>query len=278
MRVSTRIALAVLGGWLVLAAASPLVSGNANTVDLPAVLSGPSLHSPLGRDDLGRSVAERVVSGAAVSFGIASAVVAVAAVVGITLGLVAGWHGGMIDLVLVRIMDVFLAFPGMLLAIALAGTLGAGAGNVVIALAVVGWVGFARLTRAQTLSLRRRDHVLVARALGVPAPVIVVRHVLPLAAAPLIVEATFGLAGVVVAEAGLSFLGLGVQAPSPSWGSMIRDGTRYMLVAPHLVLVPGIALMSAVVALNVLGDRLHDRFQRHERPSRPSPSPDMERI
>lgn len=265
MRTSTRAAVSVLLAWLAIAAIGPLLPWDPDAVDLPNVLAPPSLSVPLGRDDLGRSVAARLAAGAAVSFAVASAVVAVAAVVGVTLGLLAGWRGGAVDLLLVRTMDVFLAFPGMLLAIALAGTLGAGLGNIVIALALVGWVGFARLTRAQTLSLRRRDHVLVARAMGVPAPVIVLRHVLPLAAAPLIVEATFGLAGVIVAEAGLSFLGLGIQAPSASWGSMIRDGTRYMLVAPHLVVVPGLALMSVVVALNLLGDRLRDRYQMHAR-------------
>jgi peptide/nickel transport system permease protein len=155
---------------------------------------------------------------------------------------------------------VFLAFPGILLAIALAGVLGPGLGNVVLALAAVGWVGFARLTRAQVMSLRSRDHVLAARALAVSPAHILARHLLPLAAAPLIIEATFGVAAIIVAEAGLSFLGLGVQPPQASWGSMIRDGVAYMLVAPHLVIAPGLALALVVLAVNLAGDWLRDRL------------------
>jgi len=187
-------------------------------------------------------------------------VVLLSAVVGTLVGGVAGFAGGWSDLIVVRVIDVFLAFPGILLAIALAGILGPGLGNVVIALAAVGWVGYARLVRAQVLSLRRRDHVLAARALGAGPSRILRRHLLPLAVAPLIVEATFGVAGAVVAEAGLSFLGLGVQPPSASWGSMIRDGVAHMLVAPHLVAAPGLALMLVVLAVNLLGDRLRDHL------------------
>ncbi len=129
-----------------------------------------------------------------------------------------------------------------------------------IALTAVGWVGYARLARAQVLSLRQREHVQAAEALGCSRRRIMLRHLLPLMAAPLIVEATFGIAAVVIAEAGLSFLGLGVQPPAASWGSMIRDGTRYMLVAPHMVLAPGVAMLAVVLAVNLLGDRLRDRL------------------
>ena len=145
-----------------------------------------------------------------------------------------------------------------LLAIALAAVLGPGVENIVFALSVVGWVGFARLSRAQVLSLKRRDHVLAARVLGASRWRIITRHLLLLSVAPFIVEATFGVAAVIVSEAGLSFLGLGVQPPDASWGSMIRDGARYMLVAPHMVLVPGLSLALVVLALNLLGDKLRD--------------------
>jgi peptide/nickel transport system permease protein len=138
--------------------------------------------------------------------------------------------------------------------------MGPGLDNLVIALSVVGWVGFARLARAQTLSLKQRDHVAAAVALGTGQAVILWRHLLPLIAAPLIVEATFGIAGMVIAEAGLSFLGLGIQPPAASWGSMIRDGTGYMLMAPHMVLAPGLAILLVVFSLNLLGDRLRDRL------------------
>ncbi len=158
-----------------------------------------------------------------------------------------------------------MAFPGILLAIALASILGPGLNNLVIALSVVGWVGYARLARAQILSLKTREHVLAAKALGVGESTIILRHLLPLAAAPLLVEATFGVASVVVAEAGLSFLGLGMQPPDASWGSMIRDGARYMLVAPHLVAVPGLAIFVVVLAVNIVGDRLRDAWDPRHR-------------
>ena len=159
---------------------------------------------------------------------------------------------------IVRIIDIFIAFPGILLAIALAGLLGPGIANAVIALAVVGWVGFARLARAQTLTVKHREHIDAARSLGTGRWRIGARHLLPLITAPLIVEATFGIASVVIAEASLSFLGLGVQPPAASWGSMIRDGTRYMLVSPHMVLAPGLAILLVVLSINLLGDRLRD--------------------
>jgi peptide/nickel transport system permease protein len=261
MRLPTRIAVGILIAWCALAAFSPFVSSDPEEIELSRILAEPSSEQLMGRDDLGRSISARVTAGAGVSFAIALSVVAFALLIGTSIGLYSGWKGGIIDLLIVRLMDVFLAFPGILLAIALAGILGPGAGNVVIALTVVGWVGFARLARAQTLSVKHRDHVSVAVALGTPPPVIVMRHILPLISAPIIVEITFGLAGVIVGEAGLSFLGLGIQPPTASWGSMIRDGTRYMLIAPHLVIMPGLALMSVVMALNLVGDRLRDHWQ-----------------
>ena len=138
--------------------------------------------------------------------------------------------------------------------------MGPGINNVVIALSVVGWVGFARLARAQVLSIKHQEHILAAHSLGTRPPTIIWRHLIPLIMAPLIVESTFAVAGAVISEAGLSFLGLGVQPPEASWGSMIRDGARYLLVAPHMVLVPGVALMLVVLAVNLLGDQLRDRL------------------
>lgn len=250
----------VLLAWVLAALLGPFLADSANRVDLPRILAPPSAGLPLGADDLGRPVLARLAAGAGTSLAVGFGVVAVSVVVGACLGGIAGFAGGWIDLVIVRLIDVFLAFPGILLAIALAGILGPGLANVVIALAVVSWVGYARLVRAQVLSLRQRDHVLAARALGARPVRILLRHLLPLAAAPLIVEATFGVAGAVVAEAGLSFLGLGVQPPAASWGSMIRDGVSHMLTAPHLVAAPGVALMLVVLAVNLLGDRVRDRL------------------
>jgi peptide/nickel transport system permease protein len=242
---------ALIGPWLPLAP---------DRIELTQILVPPSLQQPLGTDDLGRSVLARLIVGARTSCLVAFGVVSLSLLLGVLVGAVAGYLGGWVDLMIVRLIDVFLAFPGILLAIALAAVLGPGLGNLVIALAAVGWVGYARLTRAQILSLRRRDHVLAARALALSGPRILLRHLLPLAAAPLIVEASFGIASVVVAEAGLSFLGLGIQPPAASWGSMIRDGVAYLLVAPHLVLAPGLALLLVVLAVNLVGDRLRDRL------------------
>ena len=244
--------------WLVMAFAAPWLPLHPERISLSQILALPSSGAWLGADDLGRPILDRLVMGAATSFHVAVWVVLISAALGSLIGTLSAYFGGVADLVIVRVMDIFLAFPGILLAIALAGIMGPGLGNVVVALSVVGWVGFARLARAQVLSLKHRDHVTAAVALGAPSGRIVRRHLLPLIAAPLIVEATFGIAGVVIAEAGLSFLGLGVQPPQASWGNMIRDGARYMLVAPHMVLAPGIALMLVVLAVNLLGDRLRD--------------------
>jgi len=250
----------ILGLWALAALVGPLLPLDPNGIDLTRILAVPGGRDWLGTDDLGRPVLDRLLVGARTSFVVGFGVVLVSMLVGALIGGVAGFVGGWTDLVVVRIIEVFLAFPGILLAIALAGILGPGLGNVVVALAVVGWVGYARLARAQIQSLRSRDHVLAARALGVRPAQILLRHLLPLASAPLIIEATFGIAAVVIAEAGLSFLGLGVQPPTASWGSMIRDGVAYMLVAPHLVLAPGLAMMLVVLAVNLAGDRLRDRL------------------
>lgn len=256
----TVLPLVILAAWLGAALVGPSLPVSPNRVDLPAILAGPGPDALLGNDDLGRPVLDRLVAGARVSFVVGVGVVTLSALIGVLVGAVGAFAGGWLDLLLVRLIDVFLAFPGILLAIALAGVMGPGIDNLVIALSAVGWVGYARLARAQILTIKRRDHVSAARALGVGPARILTRHLLPLALAPLIVEATFGVAGAVVAEAGLSFLGLGVQPPEASWGSMIRDGVGYMLVAPHLVVAPGVAIALVVLAVNLLGDRLRDRL------------------
>lgn len=254
--------------WLAAALLAPVLPLDPNQVQLPKVLEGPGAGAWLGHDELGRPLLDRLIAGARTSLLVALSVVAISIFVGTVIGMISAWLGGFWDHLVVRIIDVFLAFPGILLAIALAGILGPGIENVVFALAAVGWVGFARLARAQTLSYRNREHVLAAVAMGSGTTRILLRHVLPLIAAPLIVEATFGLAGIIVAEAGLSFLGLGVQPPDASWGSVIRAGTRYMLVAPHLVLLPSLALMLVVLSVNMLGDSLRDRLDvKNTRPA-----------
>jgi len=254
--------------WATVALVGGLLPLMPDQIELSRVLEPPSMGVWLGADELGRDLLARLVAGARVSFLVAFSVVGVAGFIGILLGTWFGYLGGWADHLFVRVVDLFLAFPGMLLAIALAGMLAPGISNIVIALGAVGWVGFARISRAQVLALRRSDQVLAARALGAGNWRIVVRHLLPMIAAPLIVEATFALAAVIIAEAGLSFLGLGIQPPAASWGSMIRDGTRYMLVAPHYVLVPGLALSLVVLSINLCGDQLRDRLDVRRNPLR----------
>lgn len=245
--------------WFFLAVFGNVLPLQPNYIELSKILTPPGEGSALlGYDDLGRSIWDRLAVGARTSFFVAFWVVGISVVIGTLIGVVSAYLGGVWDNIIVRIMDIFLAFPGILLAIALAGILGPGISNVVIALSIVSWVGYARLARAQVLSLKNRDHVQAAIALGSSPGFIIVHHLVPLIMAPLIVEATFGIAAVVIGEAGLSYLGLGVQPPASSWGSMIRDGADYLLVAPHMVLAPSIALLLVVLAVNLLGDRLRD--------------------
>jgi peptide/nickel transport system permease protein len=253
--------LIILLIWIILAIVAPYLPLKPNDINLPEILATPSLHSfttLFGYDDLGRSIFARLILGARTSLFIAIQVTCLSVIIGTLIGSISAWFGGIFERIIVHIIDIFLAFPGILLAIALAGLLGPGIENIVFALSTVGWVGFARLARAQTLSLKRYEHVKSAVALGANTIRILRYHIIPLIGTPLIVEATFGIAGIVIAEAGLSFLGLGVQPPTASWGSMLRDGSRYMLMTPHLVLIPGLALMLVVLAVNLLGDNLRD--------------------
>jgi peptide/nickel transport system permease protein len=221
-------------------------------------LRPPGPGHPFGQDALGRDVLARVLHGARISLAVGAAAVALSLALGVACGALAGWAGGWVDEAVGRVIDVLLAFPGLLFAIALAAVLGPSLPNVVLALGLFGWTGYARLTRAQIASLRRRDFVVAAEALGAGAPRIVVRHLLPLAAPALAVQAAFGMAGAITAEASLSFLGLGAPPPLPSWGAMIDEGRPFLLVAPHLTLFPGVALAATVLLLQLLGDRLRD--------------------
>lgn len=255
-----RLPLAILLFWLLAVLAAPWLGLSPHAIHLQHILAAPDHQAWLGYDDLGRDILARLLSGAQVSFTVALLVTAVTASVGICIGLLAGYFGGWLDRWLMRVTDVFLAFPGILLAIAFAAVLGPGVGNLVLALCVTSWVGYARLTRAQALAVSGRQHVAAAQALGASAPRILALHILPLLMAPLLVEATFSIASLVIAEASLSFLGLGIQPPAASWGAMLRDGSRYLLVAPHYVLAAGFSLMSLVLAVNLLGDHLRDRL------------------
>jgi peptide/nickel transport system permease protein len=250
------VALALL---IAAAAAAPaLAPADPYATDLEARLAPPDRAHPFGRDALGRDVLARVLHGARISLAVAAAAVLVSVAVGVGIGAAAGYAGGPVDEIVARGIDVLLALPGLLVAIALAAALGPSLGNVVLALSVLGWTGYARLARAQVAALRRRELVHAAEALGARPRRVVIRHILPLAAPALVVQATFGFAGAIVAESGLSFLGLGAPPPLPSWGAMIEEGRPFLLVAPHLVLFPGLALTATVLALQLLGDGLRD--------------------
>ena len=249
---------------LAAAAAPRLTSRDPYATELGERLRSPHAAHPLGQDTLGRDVLARMLHGARISLAVGAATVLVAVTTGVVLGGAAGYAGGWLDEVLVRAIDVLLAFPGLLLAIALAAVLGPSVRNVVLALAVLGWTGYARLARAEVAALRRREFVQAAEALGAGPGRIIVRHLLPLAAPALLVQATFGMAAAIVGEASLSFLGVGAPAPFPSWGAMIAEGRPVLLVAPHLTVFPGLALALTVLALQLLGDGLRDLLDVRE--------------
>lgn len=228
--------------------------------ELSRRLEPPSLEHPMGLDELGRDILARILAGARISLLVGVAVVSVSSTVGMLMGSIAGYFGGRVDDVISRVIDVLMAFPGILLAIALVAVLGPSLTNVVLALSVIGWVGYARLVRGQALRAREFEFVQAARALGASSARIVVRHVLPTALPAVVVQATLGMAGAIIAEAALSFLGLGVQPPTPSWGSMLDAGRAHIFDAPHMTIFPGLAIALLVLGFNFLGDGLRDRL------------------
>jgi peptide/nickel transport system permease protein len=221
-------------------------------------LAGPTASHPFGLDELGRDILARVLAGARISFLVGLTVVTVSASVGTLLGAVAGYFGGVVDDAISRVIDVLLAFPGLLLAIALVAVLGPSLGNVLFALTIIGWVGYARLVRGQVLRAREFEYVQAARAQGASVARILWHHVVPTAMPAVVVQATLGMAGAIIGEAALSFLGLGVQPPTPSWGTMRNGGRAHLLDAPHLTIFPGLAIAILVLGFNFLGDGLRD--------------------
>jgi peptide/nickel transport system permease protein len=221
-------------------------------------LEPPSAEHWLGTDSLGRDIASRLLYGARISLVIGVVVVALAGSFGTFVGLVAGYAGGIVDEALMRLTEVFLAFPPLILAMAIAGALGPSLTNAIIAIAAVTWAVYARLARGQILALRRREYVEAARSIGASPARIVARHLLPNAIAPLLVQASFDMGSAIIAAAGLSFIGFGAQPPTPEWGVMISDGRNFISTQPWLSLFPGLAILFAVGAFNVLGDGLRD--------------------
>jgi len=223
-------------------------------------LEGPSGAHWFGLDELGRDIFARVLAGARISLLVGLVVVGVSSTIGIALGSVAGYFGGRVDEAISRLIDILLAFPGLLLAIALVAVLGPSLTNVVLALSLIGWVGYARLVRGQVLRARELEFVQAARALGATTLRILVRHVIPSTLPAVTVQATLGMGGAILAEAALSFLGLGVQPPTPSWGTMLSYGRGHLLDASHLTVFPGLAIAMLVLGFNFLGDGLRDRL------------------
>ncbi|WP_119822031.1 nickel transporter permease [Halalkaliarchaeum desulfuricum] len=253
-----------LGGSIVavltiVAVLGPVVSPYDPTAQvLDSRLAAPSLAHPLGTDALGRDVATRLVYGARVSLVLALVATAVRLGVGTAVGLVAGYAGGVVDAALMRLVDIQLAFPGLVLALVVAGVLGPSLTNVLIALSVVGWASYARVVRANVLAVKDRAFVESAQLYGTPPRRVARRHLMPNVVNPVLVLATMNLGSIVLTAAGLSFLGLGAQPPTPEWGTMIAGGREYLRTAPWLVTAPGVAIMVTVIGCNVFGDGLRD--------------------
>lgn len=266
----TRIGVAVIVIMIVMAVFAPLVARqDPNAIDLINLLEPPSRAHWLGTDVQGRDVWARLVYGARVSLAVGLVSQAIAVSIGVTLGLLAGYYRGWIDELVMRLADVTLAFPTLLLLIAMSAALQPSMGVVFVTIGVVGWAGMARLVRGQVLVVRDLEYVQAARALGAKGRRVMLRHVLPNVVGPVVIAATLGVAGAIMAEAALSFLGLGIQPPTASWGSMIADGRDLdqLRNAPWTSLAPGLAIGAAVLGFNLLGDALRDALDpRHTRP------------
>jgi peptide/nickel transport system permease protein len=235
-------------------------------INLPSRLSPPSLLHWCGTDELGRDILSRLIYGARISMLVGSSVVAFSLGLGLIIGAAAGYYGGRFDrFINVVVMNAFMSFPGILIAIAFIAFRGPGIFNLVLALSIGGWVGYARLVRAQVLAAREREFVEAARALGARDLRIIVVHILPNIIQPIIVQAAIGMAGAILAEATMSFLGLGVPPPTASWGAMLNDGRSHLFDAPHLVIFPALAVMLAVLSFNFIGDALRDLLDPRSR-------------
>jgi peptide/nickel transport system permease protein len=264
--------LAVLGLifltiFVVLAIFAPWIAPfDPAAIHLHARLEAPSSAHWFGTDELGRDILSRVIFGTRISLTVATSVVGIALFAGLILGSIAGYYGGWLDTFLnVLLMNAFMALPGILIAIALVAFLGPGMTNLILALSITGWVGYARLVRAQVLAVREREFVEAARSIGATDLRIILRHILPNIIQPVMVQAAIGMAGTILAEATLSFLGLGVPPPMPSWGVMLNDARAHLFDAPHMVIFPAIAIMLAVLSFNFIGDGLRDQLDPRTR-------------
>lgn len=228
-------------------------------------LKEPCREYPFGTDHLGRCILSRIIFGARVSLLVGLLVVSSSFVLGLAIGTLSGYYGGWLDEIVMRVVDAFLAFPSLLLALGIAGLFGAGFMNLVIALITVDWAGYARLARGSVMTVKEQDYIKAAKGLGAGDMHVILRHVIPNIISPLIVMATIGMGYVILSAAGLSFLGFGVQPPTPEWGSMLSEGKTYIRSVPYIMIFPGIAIMLTVMAFNYLGDELRDLLDPREK-------------
>ena len=260
------VGLAIVAAMIILALAPELIAPySPYVIDSVQRGSAPSQAHPFGMDQVGRDVLSRVIYGARVAMLVGLSATSLSLVVGVFVGATAGYFGGGIDAVLMRLVDALQAFPILILLIAIAAALGPSLAHVIVILGLTTWAQYARVVRGDVLSLRQREFILAARTVGVPNRRIIVRHILPNALGPIIVLASLSVAGVILLESALSFLGLGTQPPTPSWGSMLADGRTYILTYPHIALFPGLAITLTVLAFNLLGDGLRDALDPRTR-------------
>ncbi len=248
--VAIEVGLALLAPWI--------APHEPNRMDYKAVLSGPTAEHPLGTDELGRDLLSRTLHGARLSLKVGIVAVLFAVAIGVPIGLVSGYLGGVFDEAVMRIVDAVMALPALVLALTISAVLGPGIWNATVAIAVVAAPTYTRLVRGQVLSVKENDYVLAAQCIGAPTWVILLRHILANAFSPIIVQASLGVGFAIILEASLSFIGLGAQPPTPSWGNMVQVGFQYLEIAPGFVLVPATAIFLAVLGFNMLGDGLRD--------------------
>jgi peptide/nickel transport system permease protein len=260
------VALAFIGFLTIVAIVPGLFEPYSYTAtDLSARGESPSWSHPLGRDDLGRDILSRLIRGTRVAFIVAFSATGIALTIGVTIGLISGYFGSWTDTLLSRVVDTLMAFPTLVLLITLAAIVGPSLQTTVIVIGVTVWASYARIVRADVLSVRERDYVFSARATGAATPRIITRHVLPNVMGPVIVIASLQVGGIIILEAALSFLGLGIQKPTPSWGNMLADGRAYIREYPHIAIAPGVMIFLTVLAFNLLGDGLRDALDPRQR-------------
>ena len=255
-----KLVLFIVCFWLIGITIKLLFGFDSNQMVFSQILIEPNYSSWLGRDDYGRDIFHRLIDGFINSFEIIFLVTIISSFIGVLIGVIAGYFGGKLDQFVRYLTTLFMAFPGILLAIAFAAILSPGKANLIFALSIGGWVGYARLARAQTVLIKNLDFVKASQSMGSSNKKIIINHILPSLKTPLIVEATYAVAGLIIAEASLSFIGLGLQAPAASWGGMMRDSVRFLLVSPHYALFVGLSIMSLVYCINFFGDYLNHKW------------------